>query len=182
MAGCHGVNITDPRETRLHSAVLLQSLTAVYCGTAGPRTVVQIVEGGISALTTTPHSVSTTVDTFIFMYSCKVKVVLPLLWCSIISSDANHATGEAGQVTHLVVQDAPPPLSHVGETTRGLLNQGVTGRCSCSAAIHQGSSRERSYTVGVPGEGIKIVNSPECDQTQTLRFPVKCHVPLSAVG
>lgn len=53
----------------------------------------------------------------------QVQVVLSLLRRSIISSDADHAPREAGQVAHLVVQDPSPPLGHVGETTRWLLHQ-----------------------------------------------------------
>lgn len=53
----------------------------------------------------------------------KVQVVLPLLRCAIICPNSDHAPGEAGQVTHLVVQDSSSPLSHVGETTRRLLYQ-----------------------------------------------------------
>ena len=53
----------------------------------------------------------------------QVQVVLPLLRHAIISTNADHAPREAGQVAHLVIQDPSPPLSHVGQTPRWLLYQ-----------------------------------------------------------
>lgn len=53
----------------------------------------------------------------------QVQVVLSLLWSAVVRADHHHAPGEAGQVAHLVVEDAPPPLRHVGQPTRGLLHQ-----------------------------------------------------------
>lgn len=53
----------------------------------------------------------------------QVQVVLPLFRHSVVCPDADHAAREARQVAHLVIQDASPPLSHVGETTRWLLDQ-----------------------------------------------------------
>lgn len=53
----------------------------------------------------------------------QVQEVLPLLRRSVVGPDADHASREAGQVAHLVVQDPPPPLGHVGETAGGLLHQ-----------------------------------------------------------
>lgn len=55
--------------------------------------------------------------------SRQVQVVLPLLRHSVVGPDTDHAAREAGQVAHLVVQDASPPLGHVGETTGRLLHQ-----------------------------------------------------------
>lgn len=53
----------------------------------------------------------------------QVQVVLPLLWSAIVGTDADHSPGEAGQVTHLVIQDPTSPLCHVSEATRWLLYQ-----------------------------------------------------------
>lgn len=53
----------------------------------------------------------------------QIQVVLPLLWRPVVGAEANHPAGEAGQVAHLVVQDASPPLGQVGETAGRLLHQ-----------------------------------------------------------
>lgn len=53
----------------------------------------------------------------------QVQVVLPLLCCPVVGPEADHPAGEAGQVAHLVVQDASPPLGQVGQTAGRLLHQ-----------------------------------------------------------
>lgn len=53
----------------------------------------------------------------------QVEVVPALFGRALVGADADHAPGEAGQVAHLVVQDAPPPLGHVGQAAGRLLHQ-----------------------------------------------------------
>lgn len=46
---------------------------------------------------------------------CELSVVGPLFFLGILSAEGDHASGETGQVPHLVVQDPPSPLRDVGQ-------------------------------------------------------------------
>lgn len=54
---------------------------------------------------------------------CKLSVVGPLVFLGILSTKGDHAPRKAGQVSHLVIQNSPSPLSNVGQTPRRDIQQ-----------------------------------------------------------
>lgn len=54
---------------------------------------------------------------------CQLHVPLPPVLWLVLGPQGYHAPREAGQVAHLVIQDAAPPLSDVGQASCRFFHQ-----------------------------------------------------------